>query len=362
MHTPPSITTDAALERFFEALSKGFAEAQAAAGGRHIHLSIAGRQVLISLGGEGLLHLARPLAHLQDEAGTAPPDLEIRVWEGPAGWTPPPPFWKQGQQGYQGEILGLGSGRFQVNYHDTSGLFQMWDRQARRALYWIPRATDLPFWEIASPFRIVFHWWARLLDGHVVHAGAVGRDGRGVLLVGKSGSGKSTASLACLCQGMEFVGDDYVLLLSEPVATAHSIYSSAKLHTDFLGKVLPEWKHMVGEEIGPEHKSVFFLQETMPGTLRRSMRIAAVVIPHIGGQVDATLEPRPASEALLALAPSTLFQFPEARREAMSFLAGLIRGLPVYALQNGTNLASGPQALLRLLAAGQRHGTEVRVG
>ena len=82
----------------------------------------------------------------------------------------------------------------------------MWDRHSRRALYWVRRASDLPFWEIASPFRILFHWWAQSWGGQVAHAAAVGVNGRGVLLAGKSGSGKSTAALACLRQGMDFRG------------------------------------------------------------------------------------------------------------------------------------------------------------
>jgi hypothetical protein len=344
-------TSDSDLERFFLAFQEGFLRAAESGGVQQRRLTVAGHPVTISFAGNALLKLARPLAHLEDAHSDIPGKLNILAWEGPVGWSPPKPVWKQGQQGYQGEIVGLGSGRFAVNYHDTSGLFHMIDHHTRSVLYWIPCAGDLPFWEIASPFRIIFHWWARSLGGNVAHAAAVGKDGRGVLLVGKGGSGKSTAALACLYHGMEFVGDDYVLLLRDPVPRAHSLYSSAKMHAHFLREAFPDWQEMVAMEIGPENKAVFFLHDKLPESLQRSLEIHAIVAPQVGHAPDAQLSLRPASEGLLALAPSTIFQLPGARREAMTFFSNFIRGIPVYAMRTGEDLASGPRALLELLSA-----------
>ncbi len=344
-------SSDSDLEQFFHNYREGFMRAADSKGVQPCRLMIAQQPVTISFAGKALSHLARPLAHLEDGHTGMPGKLDILVWEGPPGWSPPKPVWKQGQQGYQGEVVGLGSGRFQVNYHDTSGLFHIFDHSTRSVLYRIPCAADLPFWEIASPFRIIFHWWARSLGGHVAHAAAVGQDGRGVLLVGKSGSGKSTASLACLYHGMEFVGDDYVLLLGDPPHSAHSLYSSAKMHTDFLQKVFPDWREMAATRIGPENKSVFFLRERLPDALRRSLMIQAIVMPQ-GSLAEGTqLITRPVSEALLALAPSTIFQLPGAHREAMTFFSNFVRGMPAYAMRTGDDLASIPKALLDLLSS-----------
>jgi hypothetical protein len=45
-----------------------------------------------------------------------------------------------------------------------------------------------------------------------LHAACVGRDDRGLVLIGGSGAGKSTASLHCLLAGMEFVSEDSLLV------------------------------------------------------------------------------------------------------------------------------------------------------
>ena len=45
-----------------------------------------------------------------------------------------------------------------------------------------------------------------------LHAACVGRDGRGLLLMGASGAGKSTVALQCLLQGLEFVSEDSTLV------------------------------------------------------------------------------------------------------------------------------------------------------
>jgi HPr kinase/phosphorylase len=50
----------------------------------------------------------------------------------------------------------------------------------------------------------------RTLDIGVQHGSCVDFDGCGVLILGASGSGKSSLALACISLGARLVGDDYV--------------------------------------------------------------------------------------------------------------------------------------------------------
>jgi hypothetical protein len=45
-----------------------------------------------------------------------------------------------------------------------------------------------------------------------LHAACVGRSGRGVLMMGASGAGKSTVALQCLLQGLDFLSEDAVFV------------------------------------------------------------------------------------------------------------------------------------------------------
>jgi HPr kinase/phosphorylase len=49
----------------------------------------------------------------------------------------------------------------------------------------------------------------------LLHASCVDFDGRGILIIGASGSGKSSLALACISLGAVLVGDDYVDLSVE---------------------------------------------------------------------------------------------------------------------------------------------------
>lgn len=64
--------------------------------------------------------------------------------------------------------------------------------------------------------RFVFYMMLGALIGFngykVVHAGAVALDGKGALLVGPPGSGKTMLLLACLELGMQWLGDDVLFL------------------------------------------------------------------------------------------------------------------------------------------------------
>ena len=61
----------------------------------------------------------------------------------------------------------------------------------------------------------VFTLAARVQTLVPLHGACVGRDGRGVLLMGDSGSGKSTVALLCLLQGLDFLSEDSVFVAPE---------------------------------------------------------------------------------------------------------------------------------------------------
>jgi hypothetical protein len=340
--------TQTQLEAFFNSLLLAFSRARAEEGVHSRHLNLAGRAVELSATAS-MSYLARPLDHLATRpTSNTDPDLTIYAWQGPREGLAIDLPW---QRGAVADSVGLATDRFRVNYHAPSGLLCMWDRHTHTALYWVRQAESLPFWEIASPFRILFHWWAQSWGGQVAHAAAVGVEGRGVLLVGKSGSGKSTATLACLRQGLEFVGDDYVLLTTDPVPTAHPLYASAKLHPAALAKYFPEWARHVGARVGPEAKCVLYLGD-VPGMGRqKALTLEAMVLPEVTNDSLPAIVPAPPGHTWLALVPSTVFQLPDARETTLAFFSTFTRRLPSFRLTTGRDPQRLPEVIRNFLAS-----------
>jgi hypothetical protein len=237
-----------------------------------------------------------------------------------------------------------------VNFSADHDLLCLYHRPTNRAVYWLPTAEWLPYWEIAAPFRILLHWFAQSFGGQIVHAAAVGRDGHGVLLAGRGGSGKSTTAITCLDAGMEYVGDDYVLLMPRPTPIAHSLYNSAKIHTAFMNRALPHWQGRVAARIGPEQKSLLFVNECFTDQVRGRLQIRAVLQPKVGAASSSQIRRQSASLGLLAIAPSTMSQLPLARQSTLSVIADSLRDIPSYRLELGSDLASAPNELTKLLS------------
>ena len=91
----------------------------------------------------------------------------------------------------------------------------------------------------------------------------VGTDHGGVIITGGGGAGKSTAALLCLEAGLRYLGDDYVVVALDPVATAYSLYCTAKINDDqaanFAG-LLPLAQPKTGLRVHAEpEKTVFRL-------------------------------------------------------------------------------------------------------
>jgi hypothetical protein len=69
-----------------------------------------------------------------------------------------------------------------------------------------------------------------------LHAGCVGRGGRGVLVLGASGAGKSTLALHCLLQGLEFLSEDAVFVQPDGLL-ATGVANFLHVHADALDAV-----------------------------------------------------------------------------------------------------------------------------
>ncbi|MGE0487972.1 MAG: hypothetical protein AB7S38_02025 [Vulcanimicrobiota bacterium] len=304
---------------------------------RH-RLVIANLTVELALAEPLTAKLLPALAH--HASGGAQADFTIFAWHGAQAPLPSPP-WRPQSFGPRARIEDMSDARFLTVFEGEEQLLRMIDLETGHGFYWAPAAERLPYYELAAPFRVIF---SRLLGSRskcMLHAAAVGRAGVAVLLPGRGGSGKSNLALASLEAGLEFVGEDYCLVDIEQLLV-HGLYCSAKLHRHDLPH-FPWFEPMNSDQ---EPKAVTFLARSQGHRLADGLGLRAIVMPQLG-QKD-VLTPVTPAQALLALAPSTVFQLPGDSQATFAALARLSRRLPCYRLELATR-AGGAEKLRELL-------------
>jgi hypothetical protein len=224
------------------------------------------------------------------------------------------------------------------------------DARVNRALFWVPAVKQLPYWEQGSPLLAILHWWVEQHERLLIHAAAVGNRDGAALIVGKSGSGKSTTSLACLSAGLLYLGDDYTIISLHPSPRVHSLYNTAKVdgnHVKSFPHLLPE---IYNHEALAREKALLFLSRSYQRQIIRELKVRAILMPRVTGQVHTRLNRTSAAAALTALAPSTIFQLPRAGESNFKFVARFVSKLPCYVLECGTDLSRIPEVVVSSLS------------
>ncbi len=316
-------------------------------------LCVAGHTVRLRFAGPCLERLLMPALEHLATGSAGPVALTVALFDAQStGVAPPPPPWAVADQGPRGVIEGYNSPQFRTVYQPGSDVLLLYDSLERSGVYWTPDHRRVPYWETSFPLRSVFQWWLEDQPLQLAHAAAVGLPEGGVLIAGPSGSGKSTTALACLESGLLYAGDDYVLLGTSPL-WAYCLYNTAKVASD----VEAWFPHLGAAASNPERstaeKALLFLARWAPQKLIAGFPICALLVPRVTGLRETRLVRCGAGEAFRALAPTTLFQLPGAGRAAFDKLGSLVREVPAYRLELGTDLPGIPRAILDLLRSGK---------
>ena len=130
---------------------------------------------------------------------------------------------------------------------------------------------------------------------------------------GPGGAGKSTTALLCAESGLTYLGDDYCAVQMSRPPRVHSLYRTGKL----VRENLPGEKEL----LYPEAKTA------------ADLPLRAIFIPQIDLAARETrIVPTASSEALKALAPSTISQLSGAGAHTFERLAQLVRTVPCFKL------------------------------
>ena len=237
-------------------------------------------------------------------------------------------------------------GLYQIATHTLN----MMDTKHHLGMFWIPDAHQVRDYDKCTPLRTIVQWWMRNHPFQLVHGGAVGTVRGGVLITGKSGSGKSSTTLACVRSGFLYGGDDYVLLGSDPIPYVYSLYNSCSL--DLAGmKRFPDFAPAAADSRTQRtEKAVLFLQDAFPEQVAKGFPIRAVVLPKVVANGTTRLVKASPAACLKALAPSTMFQLPGVGEPDLRWMARFVRKVPGYVLELGKDGHKVPELISGLLS------------
>ena len=297
----------------------------------HLELAIADADVGTTLL-PALRHHFRPgVAHGD---GYDTDTTRLVVWSGPLEPFP----WSGVHLGRGGAVAGLSHGPVRATAAADNGSLMLWDDERRIACCWFAGVRDVTRWDRAAPLRTALHFPLAGPHRQLVHGAVVGIGGRGVLLAGPGGSGKSTTTLACLQAELQVVGDDYAAVDFRAGRTrAWNLFRSIK-----IGEREPGVN-------GRDHRRTLILGEDLPGSVTEMLELSAVLLPQVAGGTHSSVSTATSAEALRALAPSTLLQTPYEEEPSMGLLAQLARSLPAYHLNLGAD--RGVAAIRQVLTA-----------
>lgn len=189
-----------------------------------------------------------------------------------------------------------------------------------------------------------FARWARANGMLLFHAAAVGSGGKGVLIAGRGGSGKSTFAISCLAEGLDFVSDDYTLITASGPLCAMPLYTVVALREDMYQN-FPQLGQPILEEDGSFRggKPQF---QVPPERFSPSLDIQAIIIPKIAGDAEPSVAPVPPGRVMTQLIHSTITQI-ESRRDTALILqmAQRFSALPIYEMRMSTDLRKNPAFL-----------------
>lgn len=232
----------------------------------------------------------------------------------------------------------LSKGRYRIHYLPDIQFWQFFDKTTRRGLQLMQTPDGFPKWDPGSPLRNFFHWSSSTRECGLAHAGTLAVEGIGIMLAGPGGSGKSGTVLSGLMNGLDTVGDDYILahIIQEKVFAA-PIFKTLKQDPDGIKRHALEQNENIPKTVNWQGKHQFYLDDIRPSNDVTKIEVRALCIPKIHGGNVTKIHNASHKDAFLALAPSGVSQVPGDRDNTFHLCATLARNLPCYHVELSTN-------------------------
>lgn len=332
--------------QFYKQCLQKFTMALAGTQKVELFYNIAGTTLCLRFAGPALLpYLTPAFEHLKIEP-VSKPDFTINAWDTiSTGVNAPPPPCEWADFSDRGDIYGFNSKRIKTAFHWSEYSVNVMDLNTNTGVYWVKNPKAFPYWVYSSPFRSMIQWWMEKNGCQLLHAAAVGTEKGAVLITGKGGTGKSTSALICLNNGMKYLGDDYVIIKSDPEPKVYSLYSTAKLMLEDMDR-FPALKPFAGKRLKEfQEKEVLFLYPGLKNQIVNEMPLRAILTPQIQKEENTFIEPTSFWPIQRAMSFTTMSQLPGVGSHTQKYIGDFISKLPCYLLKPGSNFDKIPETI-----------------
>jgi len=243
-------------------------------------------------------------------------------------------------------------GRLIADFHNL-GVLLMDGVQGRAEGYLINPET-MPANLIEYLFHLALIELLRHRGLYPIHAAALEKHGRGILISGNSGRGKTTSSLSLLRSGYRYLSDDHPLIRDAGTHVDVLPFPTKINVTRATIELFPELADVPDHVPHPgSRKWSFHAEDRYPTLIGERCRPAMVLFPHVADVPHSHLELLSKRRALELLLPQTLLVFdPEVARREFEVLAKLARQVDCYRLHFGRDIFDLPNLLTPLLEQG----------
>ena len=167
---------------------------------------------------------------------------------------------------------------------------------------------------------------------YCLHAGCLADDGRGVLVAGPTGSGKSTLTLALVRAGLGFVSDDLVFLTADGEVLG---FPDAAGITDATARRFDLERAPVRPGFP---KRLVRLEDAFGVTPVEHCVPRVIVFPEVVRDRPGELAPLDSGEAYLRLVPDVLLTQPAGTQSHLKAISALLAQVRCYTVKSGTDL------------------------
>lgn len=186
---------------------------------------------------------------------------------------------------------------------------------------------------------------------YTFHATALEHNGKGVLIPGFSGRGKTTSFLSLLRSGYRYLSDDHPFFRLNGTRVEVLPYPLKINVTDQTISFFPELRTAPPSVLHPgTPKRYFYAEDLYPGPLGSPCEPAVILFPTVVDSPHSCLEPLSKKSALEMILPHSLLVYdPEVARREFQALARLVQQTNCYRLHFGRDVMDLPWLVTPLL-------------